>query len=220
MTSPCPKCGETRTDSVPHGTLYNLVWAFGYRLRCCSRCRAKRFVPRHDGKYAKKQQGGKQLTAEARPNAKGVQATEPFSSDVKALRCPACGKAKYHRTRRTQLERLRRAAPMARCDNCGNRFPYPADQSRRSDSARVRPSAASASSLAEEGRAAGVPDGPSLPQAPGEGTDSSKWVAGCCPACGSASYRRSHRTALERLLSRPRMARCQQCRTRFPYPET
>ena len=30
MTSPCPRCGATRTDSVIHGAMYKLVWTLGY----------------------------------------------------------------------------------------------------------------------------------------------------------------------------------------------
>ena len=39
-----------------------------------------------------------------------------------------------------------------------------------------------------------------------------------CPECGSTSYRRSRRRFFERLLKRPRMARCLRCDHRFPYP--
>jgi rubredoxin len=41
---------------------------------------------------------------------------------------------------------------------------------------------------------------------------------GCCPDCGSTFYRRSRRRFFERLLKRPRMARCLRCNHRFPYP--
>jgi len=39
-----------------------------------------------------------------------------------------------------------------------------------------------------------------------------------CPECGSTFYRRSRRRFFERLLKRPRMARCLRCNHRFPYP--
>jgi DNA-directed RNA polymerase subunit RPC12/RpoP len=39
-----------------------------------------------------------------------------------------------------------------------------------------------------------------------------------CPKCGSKVYRRSRRRWYERLIKRPRMARCMQCDRRFPYP--
>ena len=37
-----------------------------------------------------------------------------------------------------------------------------------------------------------------------------------CPRCTSTLYRRSRRNFLERLLKRPRMARCLRCNHRFP----
>jgi predicted RNA-binding Zn-ribbon protein involved in translation (DUF1610 family) len=39
-----------------------------------------------------------------------------------------------------------------------------------------------------------------------------------CPKCGSTHYRRSHRRWYERLVRRPKMARCLKCNHRFPYP--
>jgi DNA-directed RNA polymerase subunit RPC12/RpoP len=39
-----------------------------------------------------------------------------------------------------------------------------------------------------------------------------------CPHCGSTLYRRSHRRWYERMLNRPKMARCSRCDRRFPYP--
>jgi rubredoxin len=39
-----------------------------------------------------------------------------------------------------------------------------------------------------------------------------------CPKCGSTFYRRSRRRFFERLLKRPKMARCLRCNHRFPYP--
>jgi len=39
-----------------------------------------------------------------------------------------------------------------------------------------------------------------------------------CPKCGSTLYRRSRRRWWERLIKRPRMARCRKCDHRFPYP--
>ncbi len=42
---------------------------------------------------------------------------------------------------------------------------------------------------------------------------------GCCPKCGSIQYRRSRRSAFEKMIGRPRMARCLKCFHRFPYPE-
>jgi hypothetical protein len=39
-----------------------------------------------------------------------------------------------------------------------------------------------------------------------------------CPRCGGTNYRRSRRRWYERLMKRPRMARCMKCEHRFPYP--
>ena len=39
-----------------------------------------------------------------------------------------------------------------------------------------------------------------------------------CPKCGSTLYRRSRRRWYERLVKRPKMARCLKCDHRFPYP--
>jgi hypothetical protein len=39
-----------------------------------------------------------------------------------------------------------------------------------------------------------------------------------CPNCASPLFRRSHRRWYERLLNRPKMARCSRCAHRFPYP--
>ena len=41
----------------------------------------------------------------------------------------------------------------------------------------------------------------------------------CCPYCGGTHYRRSRRRWWERLMKRPRMARCRRCIRRFPYPD-
>jgi len=39
----------------------------------------------------------------------------------------------------------------------------------------------------------------------------------CCPKCGSTLFRRSRRRWYERLIRRPKMARCLKCDHRFPY---
>jgi ssDNA-binding Zn-finger/Zn-ribbon topoisomerase 1 len=235
VTLPCPRCGETRTDPVRHGTMYKLVWAFGYRLHQCSRCRAARFIPRHRGISRGSSQGGKELasapwfaeerrgigTAEARSEPKEDQVTAADSSDRGLRPCPACGSTEYHRSKRTKLERLQSRPPMARCETCGMRFPYPRDHDEPSDSVKAGELAATVSHIGEEGMASRTVEESSLPKVDKQETaaDYSNRGLGCCPACGSAAYRRSRRTSLERLLLRPRMARCQHCRKRFPYPK-
>jgi hypothetical protein len=39
MASPCPRCGNTKTESVHHGFIYDTLWMFGYHLRRCSFCK-------------------------------------------------------------------------------------------------------------------------------------------------------------------------------------
>jgi hypothetical protein len=41
---------------------------------------------------------------------------------------------------------------------------------------------------------------------------------GLCPKCGSTVFRRSRRRWYEKIMKRPRMARCLKCGRRFPYP--
>lgn len=41
-----------------------------------------------------------------------------------------------------------------------------------------------------------------------------------CPRCGNPRFRRSRRRWYERLMNRPRMARCRRCGHRFPYPHS
>jgi len=39
-----------------------------------------------------------------------------------------------------------------------------------------------------------------------------------CPKCGSTVYHRSRRRWYEKMMNRPKMARCLKCDNRFPYP--
>ena len=120
--------------------MYKLVWAFGYRLHECARCRRPRFIPRHDGKSPDSSQLGKEpvgappfaeergalRTAEENPEPKVTkQVTAADSSERGLRRCPACGSTEYHRTKRTTLERILLRPRMARCEKCGLRFPIP-----------------------------------------------------------------------------------------------
>ena len=120
--------------------MYKLVWVLGYRLHECARCRAPRFIPRHDRKSPHSSQLGKGpasalpfaekrgalRTAEESPEPKVTkQVTAADSSDRGLRRCPVCGSTAYHRTQRTTLERILLRPQMARCEKCGLRFPYP-----------------------------------------------------------------------------------------------
>ena len=136
-------------------------------------------------------------------------------------RCPACGSSKYHRARRTILERILSRPATARCEKCGARFPYPGHHGESPDSVKSGEEAATVSRVGEEGRASRTAEESSQPKVAKQGAaaDSSSPGMRRCPACGSTSYRRSRRNILERILLRPRMVRCRNCRKRFPYPE-
>jgi len=234
MISPCPKCGGTKTDPVPHDFKYNLARALGYRLQRCSRCHAARFIRLHRGKSL----GASLLveetgstgwiveereppeTAEARPEPRKDQLTAAGSSDCDVPHCPDCGGTSYHRTRRTTTERMLRRPPMARCERCGTRFPYLGDRAKSFDSSKSWDEVASISHEGEEGTGSR-----SAEESAGEGVDKQEMAGdssnreSSCPFCGSTVFRRSRRSTLEHLLMRPRMARCGYCRKRFPFPE-
>jgi hypothetical protein len=159
--------------------------------------------------------------AEENPEPKiAEQITASDSSDRRIRRCPACGSTEYHRIHRSALERLQLRPRMAYCEKCGSRFPYPRHHNRPSGSLKLGEEAATGGDIAAEKTALGMAEGSS---APNEGKqDTVLWSRGIrrCPACGSTDYRRSRRTTLERVLLRPKMARCRKCRTRFPYPKS
>jgi hypothetical protein len=46
MASPCSHCGNTKTESVRHGFIYNTLWSMGYHLRRCSFCNRWRLLKR------------------------------------------------------------------------------------------------------------------------------------------------------------------------------
>jgi hypothetical protein len=86
------------------------------------------------------------------------------------------------------------------------------------DQAHAFESAASESSI-------GVAEATEVPESPepAESTNTPEWLEEnpdyqICPKCGGSVYRRSHRRWYERLLKRPKMARCMKCKHRFPYP--
>jgi predicted RNA-binding Zn-ribbon protein involved in translation (DUF1610 family) len=234
MSSPCPKCGETRTDPVPHGTMYNLMYSFGYRTQLCSRCRKKRFVRIHNGRRSGGSRRGMEPVGSswlaaaskggvgAEGQAAAGKVLTPAAGSSEGQTCPECGSPKFHRTRRNQLERLRNSSPMARCDNCGKRFPYHENREDSWEWAKTGKAGAEVSAKVKENSTSRGPKAVSSTDIhrPETGADSSGDGLARCPACGSTSYRRSHRTTGERLLLRPKMARCQQCRKRFPYPKS
>jgi transcription elongation factor Elf1 len=234
MTSPCPRCGHTKTDPVGHGLMYKLVWAFGYRLHECAQCGAPRFLPRHDGESPDSSRLGKEpvrappfaeergalRTAEESPEPKvTTQVTAADSSDRGLRRCPVCGSTEYHRTKRTTLERILSRSKVAHCEKCGLRFPYPGHPHRSSGSVELGEAVATVPRSAEEKRASKMAEEITQPKVTKQvtGADSSNRGLRRCPTCGSAEYHRTKRTTLEHLLLRPRMARCEKCGLRFPY---
>jgi DNA-directed RNA polymerase subunit M/transcription elongation factor TFIIS len=234
MASPCPRCGAARTDPVPHGIMYNLVRLFGYRLHRCSQCRLPRFLPRNGKKSHVSGNLGKEPAAapplvekrtfpdqaKEKPQAREDQATAAPSSKTRSGRCPDCGSSRYQRSHRTTVERLLGRPRMAQCKNCGARFPYPRHGERPPAAPQSVEQGVSVSQLAEERRSPEIALGDAEPNGAERVTTADAYQRGrwCCPACGSTDYRRSQRTALERILLRPRMARCRKCRKRFPYP--
>jgi uncharacterized Zn finger protein len=232
MTTPCPRCGETKTDPVWHGLMYKLVHAFGYRLHQCARCHAPRFIPRHHEKSHDSSKlgngpanapvfpagGGNSRKVEASLEPKKDRVTAADSSDDELHRCPACGSSEYHRTKRTKLERLRFRPPIARCEGCGMRFPYPGHRVKYPEALKL--AGATASGSAEETKAPNMAAENTPPKVTKEGTaaDRSDGASPRCPACGSKEYHRTKRTRLEHFRLRPPMARCEKCGMRFPHP--
>ena len=215
--------------------MYKLVWVLGYRLQQCARCRAPRFIPRHDGKSPDSSQLGKEAvsapplaeergalrTAEESPEPKVTkQVTAADSSERGLRRCPVCGSTQYHRTKRTTLERILSRPKVAHCENCGLRFPYPGHRDRSSGSVKLGEAVATVPRSAEEKRAPKMAEENTQPKVTKQvtGADSSNRGLRRCPTCGSTEYHRAQRTTLEHLLLRPRMARCEKCGLRFPYP--
>jgi DNA-directed RNA polymerase subunit M/transcription elongation factor TFIIS len=135
-------------------------------------------------------------------------------------RCPACGSTKHHRTERSTLERMLGRPPMARCEKCGKRFPYSKPRVGSPDSKPSGQTSASRGRMRGERSGSGSMEGTAQPRADNAGSiaDSSEEESSRCPFCGSTAYRRSRRTTAERLLLRPKMARCSHCRKRFPFP--
>jgi hypothetical protein len=230
MIPPCPKCGATKTDPVPHNFRYDLARAFGYRLQRCSRCRKTRYLPRHDGTYRDSRPVGKKPIelggiiedrgtlerTEAPPEPQKHQESVAETSERDGRECPACGSSRYHQTHRTTKERLLRRPAMARCENCRLRFPYPGRPAKNPEALGA---AATKPRSAEEEKASKMTKENTPVQAPKQvsSADASYSDLPRCPACGSAKHHRTERNTLERLLGRPPMARCEKCGKRFPY---
>ncbi len=161
MSSPCPRCGTIKTESVRHGFIHNTLWRWGYHLRRCSFCNRRRLFKREDRN---------------RPH--------PDDMTVEELQ-----------------ERFQRKI---------------AEASRGHSATSETPGGNMESGSSEESRG--------LEAQPGQ---SSIGVAEAideedeyrlCPKCRGTVYRRSRRRWWERMMKRPKMARCMKCDHRFPYP--
>ena len=161
MASPCPRCGTTKTESLRHGFIHNMLWNRGYHLRRCSYCNRWRLFKRTD-------------------------LTQRHPDDM---------------TREELEEQFRRKIAAA---------------SEKTSTASKTPEGNMDSSSSEQSRELRAEAStPSIGLA--EATDEVDDYH-LCPECGSTIYHRSRRRWYERLLKRPKMARCMKCDHRFPYP--
>jgi hypothetical protein len=161
MATPCPRCGNTKTESVRHGYVHNKLWDMGYHLRRCSYCNRWRLFKRLD---------------RTRPHPDDMTAEELAESFHRRI-AQASGKTS---------ETLKRYG--------GTMAANSSEESHGLD-AQSRTTATRAE----------------------EGQDEVEDYR-LCPKCGSSVYRRSRRRWYERLVKRPKMARCLKCDHRFPYP--
>jgi len=228
----CPACGSTKYHRA-HRTRFDRFLSRPPLARC-EKCGLRfPYLRHHNGSSGSEEweeaalelppPGERRSSEMAEESSKPKVATPVTGTDSSngdEPRCPTCGSTKYHRTHRTRLERFLSRPPMARCEKCGLRFPYAGHHNGSSGSEELEedavpvlgPSGAVGSpGMAEEGSK------PKVTQ-PVTDADSSNGELACCPTCGSTKLYRTHRTRLERFLSRPPMARCEKCKTRFPFP--
>jgi hypothetical protein len=161
MSSSCSRCGETKTESVPRGTIYKFLWRRGYSLCRCSFCKRRRLLKRLN------------------PNQ-----PHPVDMTLEELQ------DRFNREIAKSLGRIHQASEISESKTAK-------DSPAGSNGLEIK-SAVTSGDLAEATT----------------GTD----VSNCCPKCGNADYRASRRRWYERLIKRPKMARCTNCHRRFPYP--
>ena len=233
MIPRCPRCGATKTDPVPHDFKYDLARALGYRLQMCSRCRRMRFLPRHNrGSRGASPSGGQPGSGPRLAERTGTLDKPQAGPDLESGllpaadcpksevdRCPVCGSTKYHRTPRTAEERVLRHPAMARCDDCGARFSRPGHHEESPGPSKLVQPATGGSHLVEESKLSNMSKENTQAESPQKvppvviaDEDFPR-----CPSCGSVKYHRTERTTMERILRRPRMARCEKCGKRFRY---
>jgi hypothetical protein len=156
MSEPCPHCGGTKTDPVPKTRTLVYFWArhLGYEVRQCGRCRELRWLRPEDHRRRAEQSGATRVDAAAHAASTTAMATSAelqshsARTDLVADKdsppgtallsgdkrrdgsCPTCGCSVYRRSHRTPLERFLLRGPMARCKECGRRFPLPEERHR------------------------------------------------------------------------------------------
>ena len=156
--------------------------------------------------------------------------------------CPRCGATKTESVYHGFIYNLcwKTGYHLRRCSACNRKRLFKRDRSRPhpddvtfaelQESFQRKIAAASGKTPQPSLRFGGIASGQN-PQAPaGPGTEPQPSSVGVvidvgpaeeyhlCPRCGGGVYRRSHRRWYEKLIKRPRMARCMKCQYRFPYP--
>ena len=167
MASPCPRCGASKTESVPHGVFYNLAWSLGYHLRRCSSCNRPRLIKR-------------------------VGPDRPHPNDLSYDELEENFNRKIAESGSEMPNKPEPAQPVT-----AHEVSEAPDDYETFDDSEPELEAP----LAKESRGA-----------------TEHHADGCCPRCSGTLYRRSRRNFIERLLKRPRMARCLRCNHRFPMP--
>ncbi len=155
METPCPRCGNLKTESIRHGTVYSVCWRMGYHLRRCSYCNRPRLIPRGQGRHPTDMTWEElednfrhqiaatsgRLPARTPPDWDALAIPESLRVPVTSVphaalaeetadtaeypRCPRCDSTAVRRSRRRWYERLLKFPPMARCRKCRTRFRHP-----------------------------------------------------------------------------------------------
>jgi len=220
MRAECPRCGATKTESVPHGLIYDLCWGMGYHLRRCSRCNRRRLLPRGDPSRPHPND----LTIEQLQtsfNKKvaasgGRQPAQAWGFGDTLAAASADGAPEVRTSLKTVEQRREPAvAPKVAPASVAEPAPVEGPAAPAFVPAPAPPQLAEAAPVERPAELAFVRQQPSPRWAPPAEVVDDYHV---CPQCGSSSYRRSRRRWWERMINRPRMARCMKCNHRFPYP--
>lgn len=149
-------------------------------------------------------------------------------SAAMATRCRKCGGTRWMPAARGLLQQLAKASGYHLLECCAcRRYRLSPRRAKKTPASDLE--ASRGQSPISESAAVAPPEPPSAIDVSEERelkatTPSKSAKAGAlsnrCPNCGSKNYRRSQRTKMERLLKKPAMARCRECRARFPLPRT